>query len=548
MAITILLGGCRSVKTVSSSEMSYNQQKTFEKFYFEASKQKILNNQEKALTLFQSALETYPKSDATMYQLARLYYQMDQYNQALYWSEKAVSTSKTYNKWYSGQLAQFYNRFGKYEESAKVFQSMIKEDPGNNENYIEAANQYFNAKKYQESIAVLLAMQSRFGIEEASSTRLEYVYTTMGENEKAIAELEKLSNKYPTNTNFKGYLSDGYLRLNQKEKAIQQLNEIIEIDSNEGFAYYALYNLHQESGDKDLSFYNLKKAFQKDNLDIQQKLQATSSFFLQLKKDNRARDQVLELSDILESKYPNQIEPYILKTDIYATLEDFQSARKYALKAIEVDASDFKSWSKLLSLNAQLNDPRLQIEDTKRAIELFPNMAGLYTARAYALLEVEEYEEAVITVNEGLEVAVEKPDKLELLLCSASCYNKLGNFEKSDAEYEKVLNMSPYNSLAMNNYAYNLAVRKSNLNYADSLINAALVLEPTNPYFMDTKAWVLYSLESYTDALDWLWKAVEIDSSNPEYYEHLYEVYLKLGNSSKADEMAKKVKELTHEK
>lgn len=528
--------------------MSYNQQKTFEKFYFEASKQKILNNQEKALTLFQSALETYPKSDATMYQLARLYYQMDQYNQALYWSEKAVSTSKTYNKWYSGQLAQFYNRFGKYEESAKVFQSMIKEDPGNNENYIEAANQYFNAKKYQESIAVLLAMQSRFGIEEASSTRLEYVYTTMGENEKAIAELEKLSNKYPTNTNFKGYLSDGYLRLNQKEKAIQQLNEIIEIDSNEGFAYYALYNLHQESGDKDLSFYNLKKAFQKDNLDIQQKLQATSSFFLQLKKDNRARDQVLELSDILESKYPNQIEPYILKTDIYATLEDFQSARKYALKAIEVDASDFKSWSKLLSLNAQLNDPRLQIEDTKRAIELFPNMAGLYTARAYALLEVEEYEEAVITVNEGLEVAVEKPDKLELLLCSASCYNKLGNFEKSDAEYEKVLNMSPYNSLAMNNYAYNLAVRKSNLNYADSLINAALVLEPTNPYFMDTKAWVLYSLESYTDALDWLWKAVEIDSSNPEYYEHLYEVYLKLGNSSKADEMAKKVKELTHEK
>ncbi|MBT8326122.1 MAG: tetratricopeptide repeat protein, partial [Bacteroidia bacterium] len=426
--------------------MSYSQQKTFEEFYFEASKQKILNNQEKALKLFQSALETYPKSDATMYQLARLFYQMDQYNQALYWSEKAVSTSKNYNKWYFGQLAQFYNRFGKYEESAKVFQSMIGEEPDNKENYIEAANQFFNAKKYQESIAVLMEMQTRFGIEEASSTRLEYVYTSIGESEMALAELEKLSKKYPTNTNFKGYLSDGYMKAGQTDKAIQQLKEIVALDSNEGFAYYALYNIYDESGDKDRAFYNLKKAFQADNLDIQQKLQATSSFFLQLKKNARVKKEMLELSDILVSKYPNIIEPYILKTDIYATLEDYVTARNYALEAIKVNASDFKSWSKLLSLNAKLNDPNLQIEDTERAIELFPNMAGLYTARAYALMEVEKFEEAANTVNEGLEVAVEKPDKLELLLCGASCYNKLENYEKSDGLYEKILNMSPNNS------------------------------------------------------------------------------------------------------
>ena len=528
--------------------MSYSQQKAFEQSYYEASKQKILNNQEKALKLFQSALETYPKSAPTMYQLARLYYQMDQYNQALYWSEKAVATSKEYNKWYSGQLAQFYNRFGKYEESANVFQSMIRAEPYNKENYIEAANQYFNAKKYQESIRILKEMQSQFGIEEASSTRLEYVYSTIGENEKALAELQMLSNKYPTNTNFKGYLSDAYIKTGQRDLAIQELEEIIELDSNEGFAYYALYNLYNEVGAKELAFRNLSKAFEKDNLDIQQKLQSISSYFLHLKKDVRVQKEVLSLSNILERKYPNQVEPYILKTDIYATLDDFSMAREYALKAIEIDPSDFKSWSKLLSLNAKLNDPKLQIEDTKRAIELFPNMAGLYTARAYALLEVEEYQEAINTVNEGLEVAVEKPDKIELMLCNASCYNKLGNNKKSDALYEDVLALSPYNTLAMNNYAYNLAVRNSRLTFADSLINEALVLEPRNPYFMDTKAWILYHLERYEDAEEWLWKAVEIDKNNPEYYEHLFEVYLKLKNEQKAKEMAEKVKELTNEK
>ena len=58
---------------------------------------------------------------------------------------------------------------------------MINIQPDEEQNYIEAANQYFNAKMYQEALDVLLQMQSYFGIEEPSSTRLEFVYSAMNQ-------------------------------------------------------------------------------------------------------------------------------------------------------------------------------------------------------------------------------------------------------------------------------------------------------------------------------------------------------------------------------
>ena len=123
-----------------------------------------------------------------MYQLAKLYYQANKSNEALYWAEKAVAQSP-YNHWYSGQLGQFYSKYGKYTESANVFAEMVVEEPEEKQNYTETAGQYFNAKNYNQSVIYLKKMQERFGIEPESSTRLEYVYSALGKTDLAVLEM-----------------------------------------------------------------------------------------------------------------------------------------------------------------------------------------------------------------------------------------------------------------------------------------------------------------------------------------------------------------------
>ena len=288
---------------------------------------------------------------------------------------------------------------------------------------------------------------------------------------------------------------------------------------------------------RDLEYHNLKKAFSKDNLEIEQKLQAISSYFLSLKKDTEIQSLMIELSNILEVMYPSLAEPYTLKTDIFATLDRYSEARKFALKAVEINSSDFKLWSKLLSINAKLNKPEYQVEDTRRAIVLFPNLPGLYSANAYAHIELENFDDALEIADEGLEIAIEKPDRVELLLCKATCFNEMKQYKESDKLFEKILNIDSRNSLAMNNYAFNLAERESRLSYADSLIDIALKMDSANPFFMDTKGWILFKQKNYEKAINWIKNAIEVDPNNVEYYEHLKEVYLATGDDESVKEL-----------
>ncbi len=76
------------------------------------------------------------------------------------------------------------------------------------------------------------------------------------------------------------------------------------------------------------------------------------------------------------------------------------------------------------------------------------------------------------------------------------------------------------------------------------LINIALRLEPSNPFFLDTKGWVHYAKGEYEMAIKLLEKCIAIDPRNPEYYMHSKAVYEALGNQSMVNEMNRKLEDL----
>ena len=62
---------------------------------------------------------------------------------------------------------------------------------------------------------------------------------------------------------------------------------------------------------------------------------------------------------------------------------------------------------------------------------------------------------------------------------------------------------------------------------------------------LDTKAWVLYKLERYKEALVWIEKAYDIDGKqNAELNEHYGDILYKMGNKKKAVKYWKRAKDL----
>ena len=78
--------------------------------------------------------------------------------------------------------------------------------------------------------------------------------------------------------------------------------------------------------------------------------------------------------------------------------------------------------------------------------------------------------------------------------------NQLKKHEESDAAYDKSLEYNPTNVFVLNNYAYFLSLRNTNLEKAETMSKKANSLEPNSSTFQDTYGWILYQMKKYDDA------------------------------------------------
>lgn len=530
----MFLASCGSSK--STADLPYKKRKKFEHYYFEAAKQKVLENSDQSIVLFHEALKAHPKSHETMYQLSALYFAKGDYSLALAYAKDAVNNLSSYNHWYYGQLVHCYDKTANYKEAAKIAERMIAAETNNQDVYIEACNQYLNYADGKKALNVLDRMEKVFGVTELSATRKEFIYLKMGSNKQAVAALRDLIEAYPNVPVYRGYLAETLIKIGNPEQALEELLEMEKLDSSFGRAQMLLYDLLSKKGDYDQAFNHLLKAFALPDVDINEKLQAFTPYYLAASTKPKALTQAQQLSEALLMAYPDRDIPYIVKGDLCNQNADFSCAREAYKKAVDVDASDYRVWDKLISIDAKLENFNFQLEDSELAIERFPNRAGFYLAKSYALLGLKNFDEAIISASEGLEIAGDQRDKVELLSCLASAYHETKQFLLADQSFDKALRLDQYNVLIMNNYAYSLAKRADRLQFADSLISMALQTDPLNAFYMDTKAWVLFKMGKSEQAIDWLRKAIQFDPEGLEYFEHLAAIYYFLGNETAASE------------
>lgn len=91
----------------------------------------------------------------------------------------------------------------------------------------------------------------------------------------------------------------------------------------------------------------------------------------------------------------------------------------------------------------------------------------------------------------------EKTDAFTLL---GDLYHQAGNNEKAFQYYDSCLVYKPDDPMVLNNYAYYLSLLQQNLDVAEKMSRRSNELEPDNPTYLDTLAWVLYQQGHYAEA------------------------------------------------
>ncbi len=546
----LLSGACGSSKKSTGGSVSRQGDELPEEerikatyAFFDAQKEKLSGNEQRAAELFAQCLRIDPRNHAAMYELSSIYNEKGKIPDALYFIRTAVSLDPD-NDWYLLLLADTYEKSGKYAEAIDIYKQLGRKHPDRIDYLFSESDALLMQGKLLEAIKVYDRIEEVIGVNQEMILQKQRLYLKLGKVEDAAAELEKLIRSEPGNLQHYSLLVELWQVNGQNEKAMETIRRMQQIDpENPGIAL-ALAEQYRSEGKKAESFEELKKAFSSPELDSDVKLRILLSYVPLVETSDEMMDQALELCKRLSQTHQGEASAQTIYGDFLNMNEQYAEARTQYRAGLAIDKKNLQAWQQLLYTESQLSDYNAMEVEAEEAQGLFPDQSVIYLFNGIAKIQNKKYEDAARTLLSGSKLVVDNDEQqMDFYSNLGDVYNKLKQYELSDKYYQKALSINPNNAFVLNNWAYYLSLRNQELEKAAEMSRRSIDLDAKNANFLDTYGWILYQQKKYEDALIWLEKArLNGGDNNGTVLEHYGDALYKSGRTNEAVEYWEKAK------
>ncbi len=519
--------------------------------FMEATQARLGGQIPKAVQLYQQCLKLDPTNGAAHFELAKLYHQGQNFPAAVDHAKRAVAADKE-NIWYRFLLADLYAQNEQSNEAATVYRDVLAKWPDRYEVYFDLANMLAYAGKVDEAIKVFDDQEQRFGLSEELIMHEFSMLSQHDRMSEAQALVERAVKVYPDTPQYMGLLAEIYDRQGEHDKALEQYRRTLERDPDNSMLRIALAEHYYGVGRMEEAYNELGLAFLDPDLDIDAKMQVLIGFFEMTEREGEQpndRPDLIRRSyaliESLEKAHPESGKPHTIHGDFLLRDGKLEEARDQFREALRTEKERFPIHMQLLQLDLQLSDHEALHADAEEAISIFPTVPEPYIYNGIALSQLKQHEAAIETLITGRDMVVDNPPLLAQFWSSlGDAYNEAGRYTDSDKAYDKALALEPDNSGTLNNYAYYLSVRNTQLEKAERMSARSLELAPGSATFMDTYAWVLFRLGRYADARVWIEKAVASGEVDGVVVEHHGDILYEIGDKAGALEQWRRAKEI----
>jgi tetratricopeptide (TPR) repeat protein len=187
-----------------------------------------------------------------------------------------------------------------------------------------------------------------------------------------------------------------------------------------------------------------------------------------------------------------------------------------------------------------LRDPDRAVKLLDEARRRFPGAPEIVYYLGIAQREAKQSQQAVATFEEALhEAQLEEDDDFvnaKFYFNYGAAAEQAGLYNKAADLLRKSIALDPENSAEACNYlGYMWAEHNMNLEEAETMIRRALQSEPNNASYLDSVGWVEFRKGQFDRALDDLLRAAKTaEREDPVVFEHIGDTYLKLNRTREA--------------
>ncbi len=532
LLFTFLMTGCNKNVKVTSAKEERSSDKDLEYTYAftEATKQFVFGNIKQALVLYQKCIEVNPKSAASYYQMSLIFTNVGEIDRAIKYAKKSVELNKE-ETWYKLNLANLYKSGGKIDSAKFIFEKLVEEYNDNLDYKFTLANLYTENKEFKLALEVLEGIEKTYGITEQVSIAKHQIYGETGKYDKAEREIKELIEFDPDNVMYHGMLAEFYSDIGENEKAERVYKQILEFNDNNPFVYFSSAEHYVKKGEFDKAFEYYVKGLSNENLSTDEKLKTIIGIITNGKFMKEKSDDVLEIINQLVEESDGNVRVLTLRADFFVRTNQLKKGEEDLEKVIEKEKRNFVIWEQVLYIKNALQKFESLLSYAEEAKKLFPDQPTVYMFKGLAEMSLNRNKEAVNSLNTGLKKSGENKElKIQFLTFLGDVYRNLGENEKSDEAFEKVLRIDPTNIIVLNNYSYYLSIRKERLDKAEEYSRMTIEREPNNPTYLDTYAWILYNKGEYEEALKYIKRAYEKGGNkNSEILEHYGDILFAIG-------------------
>ena len=539
--ILILFSVLACGKTKDVAQFNSKENSRYIEMFHEGIRYKQKKQFHNAIHVFEACTELNQFDDAPYFLLSEVYLQTGQRERSIEALQKAIKLDNK-NQWYKQELALKYHEIGNYEQAILAYKNLLKSNPENPDWLISLSECYFKSNQMSESYQTMEKLEQVIGsnpeiiIEKYRNLFFQKKYN---QGEKIL--LEGL-NMFPDSPDLLAILVDYYFDNKQEKKALDLLKKLSDVDPNNGNAHFTLAQHYIQKNDFPNTYKELKLAFISPDISIDNKTRILMYFYdTQAKLDKN----VLELGEILVKQYPNEAKAHTLLGDLLMKDNNEILALASYKTAIELDPSKYSIYEQVLVMEYEFQQYQSLFADGLKAIELFPSYGKIYLLAGTAANQIKKYQEAIDLLLVGKDLITNNPAlKAEFLAQLGQAYFKLKKLPEAKKSYDEAIELSPANTLNLNNYAYYLAVEKTDLDKAEKYILQVLEVNPKDYHFLDTYGWVLFQKGDFQKALETFEKAITSNPKEPLINEHLGDCYYKVGKQKEAIDYWKKALEL----
>lgn len=410
----------------------------FQEHFFEALKQKGIENYDRALKALEKAAEESPNELAVYFEMAKNHAHLKQWEQAEENYNKVLQMEPGKPEAYQGLYDVFYNT-NEYSKAIEVVKNLIPFDKDYKE---DLANLYERTEQYDKALEILDELDRELGNSDYRNQLRQQIYIKSDDSGTQIADLEERIKRTPSNEQDFLNLILLYSEAGNKEAAFATAKKLIQSKPDSELAHLALYKFYLDADQPQEGVNSMEIVFRSDKIDAENKFKVLNDFLLFV-NENPAYEEKLEEMVTLFSTESKTDQVYEQLAGYYLKKEMPEDALHYFELGVKENPGNFNLIKNTLLL--QIDFKKFEEAETlsSQSLDLFPSQPLLYLLNGVANLNLDKASKAKTMFETGLDYLIDDTQmERDFYLQLSKVFNVEGNAQKAEEFQNKANKIS----------------------------------------------------------------------------------------------------------